>query len=115
MKIATLFGTRPEIIRLSRVIALLDKLCDHILIYTGQNSDPLLSDIFFEELQVRRPDVHLGVSAAAFAEQAGQIIARAANALAAQTPDRLLIRGDTNSGLSAIPAARMRISCFDMV
>lgn len=114
MKIVTLFGTRPEIIRLSRVIALLDTLCEHVLVYTGQNSDPLLSDVFFDQLGVRRPDVHLGVTTSSFAEQAGQIIARSAEALAEHQPDRLLILGDTNSGLAAFPAARMRIPVFHM-
>jgi len=114
MKVVTLFGTRPEIIRLSRVIPLLDALCEHVLIYTGQNYDPLLSDVFFDELAVRRPDIHLGVATTSFAEQAGQIIARSATALAEQKPDRLLILGDTNSGLSALPAARMRIPVFHM-
>src|SRR5215212_7038546 len=114
MKIVTLFGTRPEIIRLSRVIPLLDAMCEHVLIYTGQNYDPLLSDIFFEQLGVRRPDVHLGVAAPSFAEQAGAIIARSAEAFAAHRPDRLLILGDTNSGLSALPAARMRMPVFHM-
>lgn len=114
MKVITLFGTRPEIIRLSRVIPLLDGLCDQILVHTGQNYDPLLSDIFFEELGVRRPDVHLGVAAASFADQAGQIIAKAASVFEDQNPDRLLILGDTNSGLSALAAARMHIPVFHM-
>jgi len=114
MRVVTLFGTRPEIIRLSRVIPLLDALCEHVLIYTGQNYDPLLSDVFFDELGVRRPDVHLGVATTSFAEQAGQIIARSASAFAEQKPDRLLILGDTNSGLSALAAARMRIPVFHM-
>ena len=73
MKIATAFGTRPEIIRLSEIVRLLDRHAEHVLIHTGQNYDPLLSDIFFEELRVRTPDVHLGVKADSFAEQAGQI------------------------------------------
>jgi len=114
MKVVTLFGTRPEIIRLSRVIPALDAHCEHILVHTGQNYDPLLSDVFFTELGVRQPDIHLGVATASFAEQAGQIIARSAAAFSEQKPDRLLILGDTNSGLSALSAARMRIPVFHM-
>jgi UDP-N-acetylglucosamine 2-epimerase (non-hydrolysing) len=114
MKVMTIFGTRPEIIRLSRVIADLDRFCQHTLVYTGQNYDPNLSDIFFQELDVRPPDIHLGVQSAGFADQAGQIIARSGEVLAEQRPDRLLILGDTNSGLSAIVAARMGIPVFHM-
>lgn len=114
MKVVTVVGTRPEIIRLSRLIPLLDRLCDHVLVHTGQNADPLLSDVFFRELGVRDPDVHLGVSAAGFAEQAGAILTRIGEVLAAERPDRVLILGDTNSGLSAIVAARMGIPVFHM-
>ena len=114
MRVVTLFGTRPEIIRLSRVIAVLDPLCEHVLVHTGQNHDPLLSDIFFNDLGVRRPDIHLGVTTAAFAEQVAEIISRSAAVFAEQRPDRLLILGDTNSGLSALPAARMGIPVFHM-
>jgi UDP-N-acetylglucosamine 2-epimerase (non-hydrolysing) len=114
MKVMTIFGTRPEIIRLSRVIPMLDQFCEHILVYTGQNYDPNLSDIFFQELGVRTPDVHMGVQANSFADQAGQIIAKSGDLLAHHKPDRLLILGDTNSGLSAIVAARMGIPVFHM-
>lgn len=109
MKVLTLFGTRPEIIRLSQVIKQLDRFCEQILVYTGQNYDPNLSDVFFRELEVRQPDIHLGIQAASFAEQAGQIIAKTGEVLAQHQPDRLLILGDTNSGLGAIVAARMGI------
>lgn len=114
MRVVTLFGTRPEIIRLSRVIAVLDPLCEHVLVHTGQNSDPLLSDVFFKDLGIRGPDTHLSVKADSFAEQAAQIIVRSAAVLAEQKPDRLLILGDTNSGLAALPAARMGIPVFHM-
>jgi len=114
VKIATVFGTRPEIIRLSEVIRLLDAHAEHLLIHTGQNYDPLLSDIFFAELNVRTPDIHLGVKAAGFAEQAGQILARADAELARLAPDRVLILGDTNSGLVALAAARRQIPVFHM-
>ncbi|MDX1993019.1 MAG: UDP-N-acetylglucosamine 2-epimerase (non-hydrolyzing) [bacterium] len=114
MKIMTLFGTRPEIIRLCLVIQQLDRFCQQILVHTGQNYDPNLSDIFFQELGVRPPDIHLGIQASGFADQAGQIITRAGEILERERPDRLLILGDTNSGLSAIVAARMGIPVFHM-
>jgi UDP-N-acetylglucosamine 2-epimerase (non-hydrolysing) len=114
MKIAVVFGTRPEIIRLSRVIPLLDSLCDVTLVHTGQNYDDRLSDLFFRELGVRTPDVHLDVRAGSFAEQAGQILARTGDLFARSRPDRLLILGDTNSGLAAIIAARMGIPVYHM-
>lgn len=109
MKLLTLFGTRPEIIRLSEIIRRLDSCTEQVLVHTGQNSDPNLSDVFFEDLRVRPPDIRLGVDAIGFADQAAQILTRAADALARVAPDRVLILGDTNSGLAAIPAARMRI------
>lgn len=114
MKIMTLFGTRPEIIRLSQIIKQLDRFCEQILVHTGQNYDPLLSDIFFQELELRPPDLHLGIQAAGFAAQAGQIIAKAGEVLTAVKPDRLLILGDTNSGLAALVAARMGIPVYHM-
>ncbi|HMH02007.1 MAG TPA: UDP-N-acetylglucosamine 2-epimerase (non-hydrolyzing) [Terriglobales bacterium] len=114
MKVVTLFGTRPEIIRLSCVIKHLDLFCDQVLIHTGQNYDRNLSDIFFEELGLRSPDIHLGIQATAFADQVGQIIAGAGEALARIKPDRLLLLGDTNSALTAIAAARMGIPVYHM-
>jgi len=114
MKVMTLFGTRPEIIRLSRVIKHLDRFCEQVLVHTGQNYDPNLSDIFFQDLDLRLPDIHLGIKATSFAEQAGQILAKAGEVLAQVRPDRLLILGDTNSGLAAIVAARMGIPVYHM-
>jgi len=114
VKIVTVFGTRPEIIRLSQVIRILDKHCEHILVHTGQNYDPNLSDIFFQELSVRAPDIHLGVQSDSFADQVGQILTRVSPILVETKPDRLLILGDTNSGLCAIVAARMRIPVYHM-
>jgi UDP-N-acetylglucosamine 2-epimerase (non-hydrolysing) len=114
MKVMTLFGTRPEIIRLSRVIERLDAFCDQVLVHTGQNYDPALSDVFFEELGVRQPDVHMGIVASGFAEQAGLILQRSGEVLASHRPDRLLVLGDTNSGLAAIVAARMGIPVYHM-
>ncbi len=114
MKVMTLFGTRPEIIRLSQVIKRLDQFCDQILVHTGQNYDTNLSDIFFQELDLRQPDIHLGIQAASFADQVGQIISKSGEVLARVKPDRLLILGDTNSGLAAVVAARMGIPVYHM-
>jgi UDP-N-acetylglucosamine 2-epimerase (non-hydrolysing) len=115
MKIMTILGTRPEIIRLSRVIDKLDRLADsHVLVHTGQNYAPSLSDIFFEQLDVRRPDHYLGASGETFGEQIGQIIALSERVLRAERPDRLLLLGDTNSALSAIVAKRLGIPVYHM-
>ena len=114
MKIATVLGTRPEIIRLSRIIAKLDPLAEHVLVHTGQNFDRQLSDVFFDELQVRKPDHHLGVIGHSPAEQIGQILLRCEAVFRQEKPDRLLILGDTNSALCAIIAKRMNISVFHM-
>jgi UDP-N-acetylglucosamine 2-epimerase (non-hydrolysing) len=110
----TVLGTRPEIIRLSRVIEKLDKLCDHILVHTGQNFDSNLSDIFFNELKVRQPDHYLGIKGETFSQQAGQILEKVDKILVDEKPDRFLILGDTNSGLSAILAKRRGIPVFHM-
>lgn len=114
MKVLTLFGTRPEIIRLSVVIRALDSACSQVLVHTGQNFDPALSDVFFEELGVRAPDACLDVRATGFAAQAAQILERAGAAIEHHRPDRLLILGDTNSALAAIVAARMGIPVYHM-
>lgn len=114
MKVVTLFGTRPEIIRLSCVIKQVDRFCDQVLVHTGQNYDKNLSDIFFEELGLRLPDIHLGIQATNFADQVGQIIAQAGEMLARVKPDRVLLLGDTNSALTAVVAARMGIPVYHM-
>lgn len=114
MKVMTLFGTRPEIIRLSQVIKHLDRFCEQVLVHTGQNYDPNLSDIFFRDLDLRQPDIHMGIRADNFAEQIGAIIAQSGALLREHRPDRLLILGDTNSGLAAVVAARMGIPIFHM-
>lgn len=114
MKIMTIFGTRPEIIRLSLVMKVLDQHCEHITVHTGQNYDESLSDIFIRDLEVRTPDVHLGIKSNSFGEQVGQILAKTDEILASEKPDRVLILGDTNSALSAITAARRRIPVFHM-
>jgi UDP-N-acetylglucosamine 2-epimerase (non-hydrolysing) len=114
MKILTILGTRPEIIRLSLVIRQLDKSCEHILVHTGQNFDDRLSRIFFEELEVRPPDVHMKVRAAGFAGQIGQILERSEALFLEHRPHRLLILGDTNSGLAAVVARRLGIPVYHM-
>jgi UDP-N-acetylglucosamine 2-epimerase (non-hydrolysing) len=97
MKVVTILGTRPEIIRLSRLIPLLDRLCDHVLVHTGQNFEPTLSDVFFEQLGVRRPDHLLGCRGETTMEQVASILVETERVLAAERPDRVLILGDTNS------------------
>ena len=115
MKVVTLFGTRPEIIRLSVVIRTLDRFCAQLLVHTGQNSDPQLSDVFFEDLGIRTPDEHLDVGpAGSFAAQAAAIIERSGEVLQRERPDRVLILGDTTSGLAAIVAARSGIPVYHM-
>lgn len=114
MKIATVLGTRPEIIRLSRVIEKLDRFAEHVLVHTGQNFERQLSDVFFEELQIRKPDHCLGVAGKTLAEQIGQILVQTEAVFLREKPDRLLILGDTNSALSAVIAKRMGIPVFHM-
>lgn len=114
MKILTVLGTRPEIIRLSRIMPQLDRHFDHVLVHTGQNSDPALSDRFFSELDLRQPDHHLGVAERDFAHQIARILAAIRDVLLAERPDRMLVLGDTNSALSAIVARRMNIPVFHM-
>ena len=114
MKVMTILGTRPEIIRLSRIIEKLDHLCQHVLVHTGQNFDPGLSDLFFRELRVRQPDHFLGVRGLTFGEQIGKIIAASERVMLNEKPDKLLILGDTNSALSAIVAKRLGIPVYHM-
>jgi UDP-N-acetylglucosamine 2-epimerase (non-hydrolysing) len=114
MKVMTIFGTRPEIIRLSLVMELLDKYCEHITVHTGQNFHESLSDIFIRDLAIRVPDIQLGVRSSTFGEQIGQILSRIDNVITEHRPDKILILGDTNSALSAIIAARRRIPVFHM-
>ncbi len=114
MKVLTILGTRPEIIRLSLVIKVLDKQCDHVLVNTGQNYDDRLSGLFFRELDVRQPDISLGVSSSGFGEQVGKILCGMESVLREHRPDRVLILGDTNSGLSAIVARRFGTPVYHM-
>jgi UDP-N-acetylglucosamine 2-epimerase (non-hydrolysing) len=114
MKLVTILGTRPEIIRLSRIAAELDALCDHVLVHTGQNFDPELSDVFFAELRVRKPDHYLGVRSETFGEQIGKIFAASERILVETKPDRVLILGDTNSAFSAVVAKRLGIPVYHL-
>src|SRR3990170_4557679 len=114
MKVMTILGTRPEIIRLSGVIRLLDRYSEHTLVHTGQNYDDRLSRIFFEELEVSPPDVNMGVHAGSFAGQIGQILEKSEELFLKYHPDRLLILGDTNSGISALVARRLGIPVYHM-
>lgn len=110
----TIFGTRPEIIRLSLVMKILDQHCEHTTVHTGQNYDESLSDIFIKDLEVRTPDVHFGIKANKIGEQIGQIVQKTDEVLEQYQPDKILILGDTNSALSAIIAARRGIPVFHM-
>jgi UDP-N-acetyl-L-fucosamine synthase len=114
LKVVTIVGTRPEIIRLSRVMARLDEATDHTIVHTGQNYDFELNEIFFKELQLRSPDHFLGIAGATAAETIGRVIIETDKVLAAIRPDALLILGDTNSALSAISAKRRKIPIFHM-
>ncbi|MQR01320.1 non-hydrolyzing UDP-N-acetylglucosamine 2-epimerase [Glaciimonas soli] len=114
LKVMTVVGTRPEIIRLSRVMAKLDEYCDHVIAHTGQNYDYELNEIFFQDLEVRKPDHFLNAAGANAAETIGKIIIAVDSVLADEQPDALLILGDTNSCLAAIPAKRRKIPIFHM-
>jgi len=114
MKIMTILGTRPEIIRLSRIIEKLDQVCHHILVHTGQNFDANLSEIFFQQLEIRSPDYFLGIRGQTFGEQIGKIFIESEQVLLKEKPDRLLILGDTNSALTAIVAKRLGIPVYHM-
>jgi UDP-N-acetylglucosamine 2-epimerase len=114
LKVMTIVGTRPEIIRLSEVIKACDQYFNHILVHTGQNWDYTLNEIFFEELGLRQPDHFLGVVGEDLGETMGNIIARSYKILKQEQPDALLILGDTNSCLSAVSAKRLKIPIFHM-
>lgn len=114
LKVLTVVGTRPEIIRLSRVMAKLDQHCNHILAHTGQNYDYELNEIFFADLNVRKPDHFLNAAGSNAAETIGKVIISVDKILETESPDAILILGDTNSCLSAIPAKRRKIPIFHM-
>ena len=114
LKVMTIVGTRPEIIRLSRVIPKLDQHCDHVLVHTGQNYDYELNGVFFSDLVIRKPDVFLEAAGATAAETIGQVIIAADKAMEAYQPEALLLLGDTNSSLAVIAAKRRKIPIFHM-
>jgi UDP-N-acetylglucosamine 2-epimerase len=114
LKVVTVVGTRPEIIRLSRVIAKLDRFVEHTLVHTGQNYDYELNEIFFKDLEIRKPDRFLNAAGANGAETIGKVIIAVDEALAAVQPDALLVLGDTNSCMAALPAKRRKIPVFHM-
>jgi len=114
MKVMTVVGTRPEIIRLSRVMAALDRYVDHVIVHTGQNYDFELNEIFFADLEIRPPDRFLEAAGRTAAETVSQVIARADAAMEEEAPDALLVLGDTNSCLAAYPAKRRKIPVFHM-
>ncbi len=114
MKVMTILGTRPEIIRLSRIIPLLDRYTKHILVHTGQNYDFHLNEVFFNELKVRQPDYLFDCRADSPMEEIGKILCHCEKAIRTEKPDRILILGDTNSALSAFVAKRYGIPVFHM-
>ena len=114
MKVLTIVGTRPEIIKLSRVISVLDKFTTHILVHTGQNYDYELNEIFFDELQIRKPNYFLEAVGSNLANTIGNIISKTDEVLEKENPDAILILGDTNSCLGVISAKRRKIPIFHM-
>lgn len=114
LKVMTIVGTRPEIIRLSRLIPKLDQHCDHVLVHTGQNYDYELNDVFFSDLGIRRPDIFLEAAGASASETIGQVIMLADRAMEQHNPEALLLLGDTNSAMAAIAAKRRKIPIFHM-
>ena len=113
-KVMTIVGTRPEIIKLSRVLAELDKYTDHVLVHTGQNFDYELNEIFFREMGIRKPDHFLNAAGTSTAEKIGNVIAKADEVMAKEKPEALLLYGDTNSCLAVIAAKRRKIPVFHM-
>ena len=114
LKVMTIVGTRPEIIRLSRTIAKLDQYCDHILVHTGQNYDYELNQIFFDDLGIRNPDIFLECAGSSAAETMAQVISKSDFVFQDHKPEAVLILGDTNSAMAAIPAKRRKIPIFHM-
>lgn len=114
LKVMTIVGTRPEIIRLSRVMAKLDQHCEHVIVHTGQNYDYELNEVFFRDLGIRKPDMFLEAAGATAADTIGQVIMAADKALQKYEPEALLLLGDTNSCLAAIAAKRRKIPIFHM-
>lgn len=114
LKVMTILGTRPEIIRLSRVMVRLDQYCDHVIVHTGQNWDYELNEVFFEDLGVRKPNHFLGVGGGSLGETLGGILSQTERVLLEERPDAVLVLGDTNSAISAIMARRLKIPVYHM-
>ena len=114
LKVMTIVGTRPEIIRLSRTIAKLDQYCDHILVHTGRDYDYELNQVFFDDMEIRTPDIFLECAGGTAAETIAQVISKSDAVLSEQSPEALLILGDTNSAMAAISAKRRKIPIFHM-
>ena len=114
LRLMTIVGTRPEIIKLSEIIKKCDKYFDHILVHTGQNYDYTLNKVFFEELGIREPDFYLGVVGENLGQTLGNILAKSYEIMVHEEPDALLVLGDTNSCLSVISAKRLKIPIFHM-
>jgi UDP-N-acetylglucosamine 2-epimerase (non-hydrolysing) len=114
LKVVTIVGTRPEIIRLSRLIPKLDQYTDHVLVHTGQNSDPMLNDVFFDDLDLRKPDYFLDVDTSSMGSVLGDTIMKSEEVLLKEKPDAVMILGDTNSSVAAIVAERMHIPVYHM-
>jgi UDP-N-acetylglucosamine 2-epimerase (non-hydrolysing) len=114
IKVVTIVGTRPEIIRLSRLIPKLDQYTNHIFVHTGQNSDPKLNDVFFEDLELRQPDYYLNVDTSSMGSVMGDTIKKSEELFLKEKPDAVMILGDTNSAIVAIVAERMHIPVYHM-
>jgi UDP-N-acetyl-L-fucosamine synthase len=114
MKVMTIVGTRPELIRLSRVIARLDETVVHVLVHTGQNYDYALNQVFFDDLSIRPPDHQLGVDTSSLGTMLGETLIKTEEVLVAERPDAVLVLGDTNSSIAAVIAKRMRIPVYHM-
>ena len=114
LKVMTILGTRPEIIRLSRVLNLLDECVNHIIVHTGQNYDFELNEIFFKDLNLRRPDYFLNVNTATMGTVLGEVLIKSEEILRKEKPDAVLILGDTNSSIACVIAKRLKIPIYHM-
>ena len=114
LKVVTIVGTRPEIIRLSALIPKLDKFTDHVLVHTGQNSDPNLFDVFFKDLELRKPDYYLDVDTSSMGRVIGETIKKSEELFKAVLPDAVVILGDTNSAVSALVSERLHIPVYHL-
>ena len=114
LKVVTVVGTRPEIIRLSRLIPKLDEFTDHVLVHTGQNYDRQLNEVFFEDLELRKPDYYLNVDTSSFGTVMGDTLKKSEEVLLRENPDAVMILGDTNSAIAAVVAERMHIPVYHM-